>query len=154
CSRKNSMASARRSTVVSNCKRAWPSCTRISRMSAGPWMSTATGCTHGASMCGSSSGSVMRDRGKGCAPRRHSRARPAHQPWWASTCTCVRQHAHEEYRMAQTPELPYWHPITLNGHSFQILNLDHPEISARILGDLDAGVAVTYDHRWDVTARF
>jgi len=56
--------------------------------------------------------------------------------------------------MAQTPELPYWHPITLAGHTCQLLNLDHPEISARILGDLDAGIRVTYDQRWDVTARF
>ena len=56
--------------------------------------------------------------------------------------------------MAQTPELPYWHPITLDGHSFQLLNLDHPAISTRILGDLDAGITVTYDYRWDVTARF
>lgn len=56
--------------------------------------------------------------------------------------------------MSQTPAPPYWHPITLAGHSFQLLNLDHPQISGRILGDLDAGIAVTYDRRWDVTARF
>lgn len=56
--------------------------------------------------------------------------------------------------MSQAPELPYWHSITLDGHSFQLLNLDHLEISTRILGDLDAGITVTYDYRWDVTARF
>lgn len=56
--------------------------------------------------------------------------------------------------MSQPPVRRYWHRITLAGHRFQLLNLDHPEVSARILGDLDAGIAVTYDRRWDVTARF
>jgi len=56
--------------------------------------------------------------------------------------------------MSQPPARRYWHRITLAGHSFQLLNLDHPQVSARILGDLDAGVAVTYDRRWDVTTRF
>ena len=56
--------------------------------------------------------------------------------------------------MSQTPAPPYWHSIALARHSFQLLNLDHPEISARVLGDLDAGITVTYDQRWDVTARF
>ena len=56
--------------------------------------------------------------------------------------------------MSQTPAPPYWYSVTLAGHSFQLLNLDHPQVSARILGDLDAGIAVTYDRRWDVTARF
>ena len=56
--------------------------------------------------------------------------------------------------MAQPPARRYWHRISLAGHHFQLLNLDHPEVSARILGDLDAGIRVTYDRRWDVTARF
>jgi len=56
--------------------------------------------------------------------------------------------------MSQPPARRYWHRINLAGQRFQLLNLDHPEISARILGDLDAGIAVTYDQRWDVTARF
>ena len=56
--------------------------------------------------------------------------------------------------MSQTPAPPYWRSVTLAGYSFQLLNLDHPQVSARILGDLDAGIAVTYDQRWDVTARF
>ena len=56
--------------------------------------------------------------------------------------------------MSQPPTRRYWHRISLDGHSFQLLNLDHPRVSARILGDLDAGIAVTYDRRWDVTARF
>jgi len=56
--------------------------------------------------------------------------------------------------MSQPPARRYWHRITLAGHRFQLLNLDHPEVSARILGDLDAGIAVTYDRRWNVTARF
>ena len=56
--------------------------------------------------------------------------------------------------MSQPPARRYWHRITLTGQRFQVLNLDHPQVSARILGDLDAGVAVTYDRRWDVTTRF
>ena len=55
--------------------------------------------------------------------------------------------------MAQPQARRYWHHITLAGYRLQLLNLDHPRVSARILGDLDAGIAVTYDRRWDVTAR-
>lgn len=47
----------------------------------------------------------------------------------------------------------HWHPITLAGQRFQLLNLDHPQVAARILEDITAGIAVTYDRRWDVTAR-
>ena len=56
--------------------------------------------------------------------------------------------------MSQPAARRYWHRIILAGQRFQLLNLDHPEVSACILGDLDAGIAVTYDQRWDVTARF
>src|SRR5262245_48091339 len=56
--------------------------------------------------------------------------------------------------MSPTPAPPQWHSISLAGQDFQLLNLDHPEVGARIWGDLDAGIAVTYDQRWDVTAQF
>jgi hypothetical protein len=45
-------------------------------------------------------------------------------------------------------------PIDIAGRCFQLLNLDHPQISARIIRDIDAGVAVYYDRRWVVTDRF
>ena len=47
-----------------------------------------------------------------------------------------------------------WSTVTLAGQRFQLLNLDHPQIAARILGDLEAGIAVYYDRRWDITTRF
>ena len=48
---------------------------------------------------------------------------------------------------------PLWKPAEIAGHSFQALNLDHPEIEARILAEIESGVDVYYDRRWDVTDR-
>jgi len=56
--------------------------------------------------------------------------------------------------MPRTPPPRLWSTVTLAGHRFQLLNLDHPQTAARILGDLEAGIAVYYDQRWDVTTRF
>ena len=56
--------------------------------------------------------------------------------------------------MLRTPSPHLWSPFTLAGQRFQLLNPDHPEIAARVLGDLDAGIAVYYDSRWDLTSRF
>ena len=56
--------------------------------------------------------------------------------------------------MPRTPSPRLWSTYTLAGHRFQLLNLDHPEIASRVLGDLDAGIAVYYDNRWDLTTRF
>ena len=56
--------------------------------------------------------------------------------------------------MPRTPPPRLWSTVTLAGHRFQLFNLDHPQIAARILGDLEAGIAVYYDQRWDVTTRF
>ena len=56
--------------------------------------------------------------------------------------------------MPRTPSPHLWSSYTLAGHRFQLLNLDHPEIATRVLGDLDAGIAVYYDSRWDLTTRF
>src|ERR1043166_1032591 len=58
------------------------------------------------------------------------------------------------WTMPQTPSPRLWSTYTLAGHHFQLLNLDHPEIAARVLGDLDAGVAVYSAGRWDVTTQF
>ena len=56
--------------------------------------------------------------------------------------------------MPRTPPPHLWSSYTLAGHRFQLLNPDHPEIAARVLGDLDAGIAVYYDSRWDLTTQF
>ena len=56
--------------------------------------------------------------------------------------------------MPQTSPPHLWSTVTLAGHRFQLLNLDHPQVAARILGDLEAGIAVYYDRRWDITTRF
>jgi hypothetical protein len=44
--------------------------------------------------------------------------------------------------------------VDIAGRCFQLLNLDHPQISTRIIRDIDAGIAVYYDRRWAVTDRF
>jgi hypothetical protein len=56
--------------------------------------------------------------------------------------------------MPRTSPPRLWSTVALAGHRFQLLNLDHPEIAARVLGDLDTGIAVYYDQRWDLTTRF
>jgi predicted nicotinamide N-methyase len=56
--------------------------------------------------------------------------------------------------MSQVPFPPLWLSVDIAGRCFHILNLDHPEISARILSDIDAGTAVYYDRRWSLTHRF
>ena len=56
--------------------------------------------------------------------------------------------------MPRTPPPRLWSTYTLAGHHFQLLNPDHPEVATRVLGDLDAGIAVYYDSRWDLTTQF
>jgi predicted nicotinamide N-methyase len=56
--------------------------------------------------------------------------------------------------MSQAPFPPLWLSVDIAEHCFRLLNLDHPEISARILSDIDAGTAVYYDRRWSLTDRF
>jgi predicted nicotinamide N-methyase len=47
----------------------------------------------------------------------------------------------------------WWQTIDLAGHCFQALNLDHPEVEARVMRDMHAGIDVYYDRRWACTAR-
>jgi predicted nicotinamide N-methyase len=47
-----------------------------------------------------------------------------------------------------------WTHIKLNNHDFSLLDLDHPEIEALILAEIDSGVDVYYDRRWKVTETF
>jgi predicted nicotinamide N-methyase len=56
--------------------------------------------------------------------------------------------------MSQALFPPLWLSVDIAERCFHILNLDHPEISARILSDIDAGTAVYYDRRWSLTDRF
>jgi predicted nicotinamide N-methyase len=56
--------------------------------------------------------------------------------------------------MSRTPAPPLWSTVTIAEHTFQLLNFDHPRIAARVLGDIDAGMAVYYDRRWATTERF
>src|SRR4029453_17878242 len=46
-----------------------------------------------------------------------------------------------------------WHTIDIAGQDFQVLNLDHPELAARVMHDMDAGIEVYYDQRWKCTTR-
>lgn len=58
------------------------------------------------------------------------------------------------YLMSRTTSASLWQTVILAQQRFQLLNLDHPEVGAHIWHDLDAGIAVVYDRRWDVTTRF
>ncbi|MDA7597328.1 protein N-lysine methyltransferase family protein [bacterium] len=37
---------------------------------------------------------------------------------------------------------------------FDVLNLDHPEVEARVIAEMDSGVGVYYDTRWGATSIF
>jgi ubiquinone/menaquinone biosynthesis C-methylase UbiE len=47
-----------------------------------------------------------------------------------------------------------WISQKIGGHDFEVMNLDFPEIEARVLAEMDSGVSVYYDTRWDTTTRF
>ncbi len=46
-----------------------------------------------------------------------------------------------------------FHDVELNGHRFRRINLDHPEVEARIIREMDRGMAVYYDRHWPFTRR-
>jgi predicted nicotinamide N-methyase len=56
--------------------------------------------------------------------------------------------------MRQSVPPPLWLPRDIAGRRFQVLNLDHPHIAAHVLKDIDTGIQVYYDQRWQVTNRF
>jgi hypothetical protein len=56
--------------------------------------------------------------------------------------------------MHQPPLPMLWQPLDIAGRHFQVLNLDHPHVTAHIMEDIDTGVRVYYDQRWQVTTRF
>lgn len=47
-----------------------------------------------------------------------------------------------------------WISQTIGGFEFQVMNLDFPEIEERVLAEMDAGVSVYYDTRWNTTTLF
>ncbi len=49
---------------------------------------------------------------------------------------------------------PRYLPFKVGDRTFQRLNLEHPEVGARILAEMKAGVPVYYDRVWPLTERF
>src|SRR5262245_7658095 len=75
---------------------------------------------------------------------------------WVWSYPCVSSLIFHEavWTMPRTSSSRLWSTYTLAGHHYQLLNPDHPEVAAHVLGDLDAGIAVYYDSRWDLTTQF
>lgn len=47
-----------------------------------------------------------------------------------------------------------WQDMKVGPYAFQVLVLDHPDVEAAIMGEIDAGIDVYYDRRWEVTGAF
>ncbi len=47
-----------------------------------------------------------------------------------------------------------WLTRTVGDETFELLDLKHPEVEARILSEMDAGIDVYYDRRWGATEIF
>jgi len=47
-----------------------------------------------------------------------------------------------------------WIETKLGNQTFHLLNLDHPDIEDAIVSEIDSGVDVYYDQRWNVTEKF
>lgn len=47
-----------------------------------------------------------------------------------------------------------WIEASISNQNFYILDLDHPEIEDAVLSEIDSGIDVYYDRRWDVTEVF
>jgi len=45
-----------------------------------------------------------------------------------------------------------WERSSVGGEEYKLLNLDHPEVDDLVMRDMEAGVEVYYDRRWEVTA--
>lgn len=44
-----------------------------------------------------------------------------------------------------------WIQQIVGGSEFELLNLQHPEVEARVIDDMSQGVKVYYDRRWEIT---
>jgi predicted nicotinamide N-methyase len=49
---------------------------------------------------------------------------------------------------------PKWIPQQIGGHVFDVMNLDSPEVETRVLAEMNSGVSVYYDTRWETTTLF
>jgi len=47
-----------------------------------------------------------------------------------------------------------WIRTKVGRHTFEILNLDHPEVEAAVRREIESGVDVYYDRRWNLTQEF
>ena len=47
-----------------------------------------------------------------------------------------------------------WQDMKVGPYAFDLLDLDHPDVEAAILDEIDAGMDVYYDRRWEVTGVF
>jgi len=47
-----------------------------------------------------------------------------------------------------------WQDMKVGPYAFHLLDLDHPDVEAAILDEIDAGVDVYYDRRWGMTGVF
>ncbi len=56
--------------------------------------------------------------------------------------------------MASLSRRSPWLTRTVGTESFELLDLKHPDVEARILGEMDAGIDVYYDRRWGATEIF
>lgn len=56
--------------------------------------------------------------------------------------------------MASLSRRSPWLTRTVGTESFELLDLKHPEVEARILGEMDDGIDVYYDRRWGATEIF
>ena len=44
-----------------------------------------------------------------------------------------------------------WEETSIGQEQYTLMNLEHPNVEARVRSDMDAGVAVYYDRRWSIT---
>lgn len=49
---------------------------------------------------------------------------------------------------------PLWIPVEMGGETYDTLNLDHPDVVAAVLSEINAGIEVYYDRRWAATEAF
>jgi predicted nicotinamide N-methyase len=45
-----------------------------------------------------------------------------------------------------------WEEVRIGQQGYFLMNLRHPEVELRVIMEMDAGVAVFYDRRWETTA--
>ena len=56
--------------------------------------------------------------------------------------------------MGLNASVDLWHEIDLGQKQIKVLNLEHPDVESRVVAEIDAGVDVYYDNRWEATESF